>query len=128
MSEAQAIIIFDGVCNLCNGAVRFITRHDPNEMFRFVALQSEQGQALLNQYQLSHVALDSVIVIKPERCYLRSDAVIEIAKSLTGIAVIFRWLGFLPKPLRDRCYDLIAKYRYQIFGRRVQCDRPTDNE
>ena len=125
MTELQAIVIFDGICNLCDGAVRFIVRHDPNASFRFVALQSPAGQALLAENQLTDVALDSVIVIKPERCYLRSDAVIEIAKSLTGIGALLQYLHFFPKPLRDGAYDLLAKYRYQIFGKK--CVLPTDS-
>ena len=129
VSERQVIVIFDGVCNLCDGGVRFIARRDPQHYFRFVALQSEQGQALLNQYQLSHVALDSVIVIKLQHAYLRSDALIEIAKSMTGSARLLRYLRVLPKWLRDGWYNLVAKYRYQIFGKKSLCQLPTpDNQ
>ncbi|MGS0676006.1 thiol-disulfide oxidoreductase DCC family protein [Shewanella sp. 0m-4] len=122
MAEVKATIIFDGVCNLCDGAVQFVRRHDPEEHFNFVALQSIQGQALLAQYQLSHLALDSVILIKQGRYYLRSDAVIEIANSLTGMAVLLRYLRFFPKPIREGSYNLLAKYRYRLFGKKNSCN------
>ncbi|MCL1146920.1 DCC1-like thiol-disulfide oxidoreductase family protein [Shewanella marinintestina] len=124
MSDMQAVVIFDGACNLCDGAVSVITRHDQHNEFELVALQSLQGQSLLRQYQLTDIALDSVILIKSGRYYLRSDAVIEIAKSLSSPASGLRYLAYLPKALRNSGYNLVAKYRYRLFGQKALCRLP----
>ena len=123
-AKQTAVVIFDGVCNLCDGAVSVITRHDPHKEFELVALQSIQGQALLSQYQLTDVAMDSVILIKQQQCYLRSDAVIEIAKRLHGAPHLLRYAVLLPRALRNAIYNFIAKHRYRLFGQKAICRLP----
>ncbi|GIU48666.1 thiol-disulfide oxidoreductase [Shewanella sairae] len=125
-TEQTAVVIFDGVCNLCDGAVSFIVRHAPNASFRFVALQSPEGKLLLAKHQLVDIALDSVILLKQQRYYLRSDAVIEIAKSFTGMAAVIKYVGILPKGLRDGAYNLLAKHRYRLFGKKDLCGLPSN--
>ncbi|WP_299808812.1 thiol-disulfide oxidoreductase DCC family protein [uncultured Shewanella sp.] len=124
MSSEKAIVIFDGACNLCDGAVCVITKHDPNSVFELVALQSMQGRALLSQYQLTDVAMDSVILIKQGRYYLRSDAIIEIAKSLSGAPSLAKYVAFFPRGLRNATYNFIAKHRYRLFGQKAICQLP----
>ncbi|MCL1140231.1 thiol-disulfide oxidoreductase DCC family protein [Shewanella pneumatophori] len=124
ITEQTAVVIFDGACNLCDGAVSVITRHDPHKEFELVALQSIQGQALLSQYQLTDVAMDSVVLIKQQHSYLRSDAVIEIAKRLHGWPRLLRHAALLPKGLRNAIYNLIAKHRYRLFGQKAICQLP----
>ncbi|MCK8046148.1 DCC1-like thiol-disulfide oxidoreductase family protein [Shewanella sp. 1CM18E] len=123
-TEQNAVVIFDGACNLCDGAVSVITRHDPHKVFELVALQSNQGKALLSQYQLTDVAMDSVILIKQEQCYLRSDAVIEIVKRLQGWPCLLRHTALLPRGLRNAIYNFIAKHRYRLFGQKAICQLP----
>ncbi|MCS7067669.1 MAG: thiol-disulfide oxidoreductase DCC family protein [Meiothermus sp.] len=124
--EAPIIVLFDGVCNLCNGVVRFIVRHDPEGRFRFAAQQSAVGQALLEQYGVpaSEALADSVVVIEGGRAYLESDAALVIVRHLKGYGWL-RALRHLPKPLRDGLYRLIARHRYRIFGRQASCPVPT---
>ena len=121
------IILFDGVCNLCDFSVQFVIKHDKNAYFHFAAQQSEVGQDLVKKYQLE--SLDSIILIKDETSYTYSSAVIEIAKHLDGgwkYLAIFR---FLPTVIRDFIYKLVAKYRYSIFGKKDVCMIPTlENE
>ncbi|RDI96272.1 thiol-disulfide oxidoreductase DCC family protein [Meiothermus sp. QL-1] len=123
--ESHTVVLFDGVCNLCNGVVRFILRHDPEGRFRFAAQQSEVGQALLRRYGLGGTPLaDSVVVIEGNRVYLESDAALAILRRLPGYAWLYA-LRHLPRPLRDGLYRLVARHRYRIFGRQEACWRPT---
>lgn len=124
--KAPVIVLFDGVCNLCNGVVRFIIRRDPEGCFRFAAQQSEVGQALLERYGIpQHQALaDSVVVIAEGRAFLDSDAALEILRRLRGCGWLYA-LRHLPKPLRDGLYRLVARNRYRLFGRRTSCAVPT---
>lgn len=121
------IILFDGICNLCNGTVQFIIKHDPNEYFRFASLQSKAGSRLVKEFELQG-ALNTVILIENGKHFEKSDAVLKIARRLGGwkLLTLF-WI--LPKPVRDFVYDLIARNRYNWFGKRESCMIPTpENE
>ncbi|MGF1753446.1 thiol-disulfide oxidoreductase DCC family protein [Vibrio makurazakiensis] len=121
------IVIFDGVCNLCDGSVRFIINRDPTAKFVFTPMQSEHAQTLLKKHNLSELTLDSVVLIKGERSFIQSDAAIEIAKELHGF---WRWLRIfkiIPAPIRNFLYQWVAKNRYKIFGRRDVCIAPSPN-
>jgi predicted DCC family thiol-disulfide oxidoreductase YuxK len=121
------IILFDGVCNLCDFSVQFVIKHDKNAYFHFAAQQSEVGQDLVKKYQLQ--TLDSIILIKDETSYTYSSAVIEIAKHLDGVLKYLAIFRFLPTVIRDFIYKLVAKYRYSIFGKKDVCMIPTlENE
>lgn len=124
----QAIILFDGVCNFCNSSVNFIIDRDPKNYFTFGALQSIKGQALLQRYDLSQTALDTLILIEGKQIYPRSTAALRIAKRLSGLWPLFYCFVIIPRFLRDPIYDLIAKYRYKIFGKREVCRVPTAEE
>ncbi len=120
MEEKQPIILFDGFCNLCNGTVDFLMKHDKKKQFSFVSLQSDKGKVFIREYQIpSHT--DSVLLIKSNHIYSESDAVVEIATMLN-----FPWksavcLKFLPKIIRNRIYRFVAKNRYRWFGKRESC-------
>lgn len=118
-----AIILFDGVCNLCNGTVQFVIKHDPDEYFRFASLQSQAGKGLLKEHDLQR-SLNTVILIEGGKFYEKSDAVLKIAGRLRGwkLLSVF-WI--LPKPIRDFVYDLISRNRYYWFGKRESCMLPT---
>jgi predicted DCC family thiol-disulfide oxidoreductase YuxK len=119
------LILFDGVCNLCNGAVQFIIRRDPTLKFRFASLQSDFGRAQLLKFHRDPSVLHSLVVIEHETFFERSDAVLRIARRLGGV---WSWIGvfrYIPRVIRDLWYDTVARYRYKIFGRTEACMVPT---
>jgi len=122
---AHPIILFDGVCNLCSRAVRFVLKRDCPKAFRFAAMQSEAGRKFLGQFGLPEGGVDYLVLVERGRCYMKSDAVIRIAARLTPLwrcwALVAR---LVPRFLRDLKYDLIARWRYRIFGRRSTCLLP----
>jgi predicted DCC family thiol-disulfide oxidoreductase YuxK len=121
------IVLFDGVCNLCNRTVRFIIRHDSRARFQFASQQSAAGRRLLRQHGIPTSAglAGGVVVIEGERVWLDSDAIFRILYRLGGVWSIPAALRFFPKPLRDWAYRLIARNRYRIFGRLERCMVPT---
>jgi predicted DCC family thiol-disulfide oxidoreductase YuxK len=120
------IVLFDGVCNLCNSTVLFLIKHDNNNQLRFSAQQTEAGKNIMLQNNIA-TNNNSVIFIKETKVYDKSDAVIEIAKLLKGWPSIFQYIFILPKRFRDFFYDLIAKNRYRIFGKRNECAIPSES-
>ena len=125
-NSQQHILLFDGVCNLCNSIVQFTIKNDPKGKFKFASLQSESGQALLKNLGLPTDDLDSFVFIKGNNYFLKSSAGLNVLKELGGIWKLFYILIIFPKPLRDFVYGLIAKTRYRIFGKRDVCMVPTD--
>ena len=126
IAQNQPIIIFDGVCNLCNQAVNFIIRRDDNAIFLFTPMQSQYAQNLLKQHHLDNFDGDSVLLIKAGACYLRTNAALEIAKDLDGLWFMFNILKIIPSAVRDFFYNLLAHNRYRLFGQRNHCMVPTD--
>lgn len=120
-----SILLFDGVCNLCNGIVQFIIKHDPNAKFKFASLQSETGQALLRMFGLKTDDFDTFVLVRGEKYFVRSSAVLRVLDELGGIWKLFYVFIFLPAPLRDFFYNAIANSRYKLFGRRESCMVPT---
>ncbi len=122
-------ILFDGVCNLCNGFVQFVIRHDPAGRFRFAALQSAAGQALLAAQGLAPAtgaaAPESVLLLSGGRLYSHSGAVLRIAQGLGGAWRLAAVGWVLPRPWRDALYRLVARHRYRWFGREESCWLPT---
>jgi predicted DCC family thiol-disulfide oxidoreductase YuxK len=116
------LILFDGVCNLCNGAVQFIITRDKKEKFRFASLQSSLGRKFIDQ---SRVSTETIMLIKNNKIYDRSSAALEIAKDLSGAWPALYIFKIVPKFLRDGIYNLIAKNRYRWFGKKDECMIPS---
>jgi len=122
------IILFDGFCNFCNRTINIILKHDKDSYFQFAPSQSNAGIDILQQFDLDQKASASVILIDNEKVYTKTDAVVQIATHLNGWPKLFRLIKFIPKPIRDFGYDLIAKNRYALFGKRATCRIPEASE
>lgn len=119
------VLLFDGVCNLCNASVNFVIDHDHAGRVKVGAIQSDAGQALLREYHLDPAYLDSLVLLDDGRAYVKSDAALRLARYLDGPWAWLDVLRALPKGLRDTVYDVIAKNRYRWFGVRDACRLPT---
>ena len=122
------IVLFDGICNLCNASVRFITRHDKNNTIQFASLQSETSKELLLKMNIDSQKIDSIIFITDEMIFFKSNAAIEIAKMLDGFPNYLKYFQFIPRPIRDYVYDMIAKNRYRLFGKTCSLQTPNQNK
>jgi len=123
--DPRAIVLFDGVCNLCNASVTFIIDRDRRGRFAFAPLQSEVGRALLRRHGPWPDAIDSVVLVEGGRAYTRSRAALRIARRLDGAWPLLYGLAVLPTPVLDALYDLVARNRYRLFGRTGACRVPT---
>ena len=119
------VILFDGVCNLCNASVQFIIKRDKKQIFRFAALQSQFGQKVVDSFNLSDKKIDSVILLENNSVKIKSDAALRIAKQLGGIYSLLYVFIILPKFIRNSVYDFIARNRYSWFGKQESCMIPT---
>ncbi|MBK7629734.1 MAG: thiol-disulfide oxidoreductase DCC family protein [Ignavibacteriales bacterium] len=122
------IILFDGVCNLCNYWVNFIIDRDKQNFFKFAALQSEKGKELIDKFDLPKDDFDSFILISENNIYKKSTAAFEILKHLNGLIKILFPLKYLPVVFTDFFYNFIARNRYKIFGKKESCRIPTKEE
>ena len=119
------IILFDDVCNLCNNTVAFLIKHDKNNIFKFTASQTIAGKNIISQYSVLNEG-KSVVFIKDGNIFYKSDAIIEIARQLNGWPHLFKYACLFPQFLRDGMYNLIAKNRYSLFGKKETCMVPTE--
>jgi predicted DCC family thiol-disulfide oxidoreductase YuxK len=117
----QKVVLFDGVCNLCNSGVQFIIRHDARRQFLFGSLQGEAGQAYLKKFNLPADSLHSFILIEGEQVYTHSTAALRVLKHLGGGWKLFYGLIIIPKFARDGMYNFIARNRYKWFGKKEAC-------
>ncbi|WP_282111722.1 thiol-disulfide oxidoreductase DCC family protein [Maribacter stanieri] len=126
MESNKKIILFDGVCNLCNNTVQFVIKRDVNDIFRFTPLQSDTAKKLLHERNIDIDDIDSIILIEPNVAYYtKSTAALEIGKELKGydgLSVILLWL---PESFRNIVYDYVAKNRYKWYGKKESCMIPT---
>ncbi|MDG2433667.1 DCC1-like thiol-disulfide oxidoreductase family protein [Flavobacterium sp.] len=122
----KKIILFDGVCNLCNQAVQFIIERDKKDVFRFVALQSDLGVAICQYIGVDSTQLDSIILFEPGKAYYyKSEAALRIASDLGfmySLAGVFR---IIPEKIRNHIYDYVAINRYKWYGKKGSCMIPT---
>ena len=125
IGEAKPVILFDGVCNLCNSSVQFIINRDPQVKFHFAALQSETGGRLLQSSDLPTQVFQSIVLIKNGTVYQKSDAALEIARQLSGLWPALYAFKIVPPFFRDFVYNQIAKNRYGWFGKKDHCMIPT---
>ncbi|MEO0570465.1 MAG: thiol-disulfide oxidoreductase DCC family protein [Bacteroidota bacterium] len=124
--ENKKIILFDGVCNLCNGVIQFVIKRDKKDLFRYAALQSELGEQLTKERGIDTSKVDSFVLIEPGKAYfIKSDAALEIAGDLNGLWPIFKMFKWVPTAIRNVVYDFVARNRYRWFGRKDQCMIPT---
>ena len=119
------IILFDGVCNLCNAAVQYVIKHDKRKLFHFASLQSEAGQMFLKKHFLSSTDFNSFILVYEDKIYSKSTAALMVAKNLDGAIKLLSGFIIVPVFIRDAVYNLIARNRYKWFGKQDNCMIPT---
>lgn len=121
------LILFDGVCNLCNTSVQFIIKHDKNNLFKFASLQSETGRKLLKKYNYSNNTTNTFVLIYDNMVYTKSDAALLTAKLLGSWWRLMYYFRFIPRKARNGIYSFIARNRYKWFGKSETCMIPDDN-
>ena len=121
----KKIILFDGVCNLCNGAITFIIQRDKKDIFRYAPLQSEIGKELAAKHHIDLNKVDSIILVTEDKAYAKSTAALRIAKQLSAGWPLLAVFLILPRFLRDGVYDFIARNRHRWFGKKEACMIPT---
>jgi predicted DCC family thiol-disulfide oxidoreductase YuxK len=121
----ERLVLFDGVCKLCNGWAKFLIRHDQQQLFRLASVQSVEGQAILQYFGLPLDHFDTMAYIEDGQLLVRSTAVLRILAQLSRPWRWLAWLRLCPRPLRDWCYDRIALNRYRLFGRYDSCLIPS---
>lgn len=119
------VLLFDGVCNLCNGFVQWVIERDPAGEFSFAALQSDAGQTLLERHDLPTADFDTVVLVEGDDYFTKSTAALRVARRLGLPYSLLYAFVVVPRFLRDRVYDLVAEHRYRVFGRRDSCMMPT---
>jgi predicted DCC family thiol-disulfide oxidoreductase YuxK len=121
----RVLLLIDGVCNLCNGSVRFILPRDRRKRFVFASLQSAAGQRILERLGLDREEFHTMVLLEGDRTYLESTAALRIFRHLGGLWRLVYGFILVPRPVRDRVYRFIARNRYRWFGRSDQCSLPT---
>ena len=120
----KPLLLFDGVCNLCNSSVQFVIKHDKKQQFLFSSLQSDAAKEILLQYDETNLNLDSIILIYNAKIYSKSSAILKIVKLLGDFYSFGIIFYIIPKFIRDKVYDFIAKNRYKWYGKRESCMLP----
>lgn len=124
-AQKHAIILFDGVCNLCNHSVQFIIQHDCEGYFLFASLQSRMAESLFSAYQIPSSRLGSIVLIEEGRFFTESTAVLRICRRLDGLWKGLNVLVIIPRVIRDALYRRFAMHRYKFFGKKETCILPT---
>ena len=126
LPKNKKIILFDGVCNLCESSVQFIIKHDNKDVFRFTAIQSDLGQKIIKHIGIDISKTDSIILYEPGISYhYKGEAALFIAQDLSGIYSLLSYLNFIPNFIKNGVYDYIAKNRYKWYGKKEACMIPT---
>jgi predicted DCC family thiol-disulfide oxidoreductase YuxK len=121
----KSIILFDGVCNLCNTSVQFIIKNDPKKQFLFTSLQSDVAKEILLHHTSKKINLSTIILIKNGHIYDKSTAVLLISKELNNFYSLCYFFMIIPKFIRDGIYMVISKNRYKWFGKKEKCMLPS---
>ena len=122
------IILFDGVCNLCNSSVQFIIKRNKKQHFYYASLQSDVAKEILLQHLEKKITLDTIVFVEKGNIYTKSTAALRISRYLDGLWKFAYVLIIIPRPIRDAFYDFVAKKRYMWFGKRESCMIPTDDQ
>lgn len=125
LNKPESVILFDGVCNLCSGAVQFVIKRDPAATFKFASLQSDYGQQQLERFGLDKSSFHSIILIRGDQFFERSDAALEITRGLRRGWPLLYGFKIVPRFIRDGIYNLIGRNRYKLFGKKDACWIPT---
>ena len=126
LPQDKKIILFDGVCNLCDASVQYIIKHDKKDVFRFVSLQSELGEKIINYIGVNRSKTDSIVVYDPRIAYYtKAEATLIIAKELGGWISLLSIFSILPTFIQNFGYDIVAKNRYKWYGKKESCMLPT---
>lgn len=126
LPKDKKIILFDGVCNYCNDKINYIIKNDKQDIFRFVAIQSEKGQEII-KYLGINCSVDSIILYEPGFAYyIKSEAVFRIIKHLSSSVRLLLIFNFIPTRIKNIFYDIIAKNRYNWYGKKESCMMPTE--
>ncbi len=124
--DKKVILLFDGVCNLCNASVNFILSRDKKDRFRFAALQSDEGKTILADWKLPAGEIDSVVLLENGTAYFRSEAALRILKNLGGAWILLYVFVIVPVFIRDPIYNWIARNRFKWYGKRETCRVPDE--
>lgn len=127
MVSSSPIILFDGICNLCNRSIQFVIKHDKEKVYRFAAFQSKAGQKLLQQYNLPLKQYSSFLLIENNKAYSQSTAALKVAKNLSGLVKLAVVFNIVPAGIRNIVYNFVARNRYQWFGKKRSCMVPTQD-
>ena len=126
LPQDKKIILFDGVCNLCDASIQYIIKHDKKDVFRFVSLQSKLGEKIINYIGVDTDKTDSMILYLPKIAYYtKAEAVLRVAKELGGLVSMLNIFSILPKFIQNFGYDILAKNRYKWYGKKENCMMPT---
>ncbi len=128
MSSGRSVVLFDGVCNLCNASVDFILKRDKANRFLVGALQEDAAKKFLSRFEVNSDYLDSLVLIEDGKIFFRSTAALKIAKNLSGFWPFLYVFMVIPTFLRDRVYNWIGRNRYRWFGKKSTCRLPTEEE
>jgi predicted DCC family thiol-disulfide oxidoreductase YuxK len=132
-ADVRRIVLYDGLCGMCDAVVQFLLRHDRKDAFRFAPQQGEAARQVLARHALDSATMETICVIEnynspQEAVYTRSDAALRIADGLGGIWTLTLAARLLPRSFRDACYDFVARNRYRIFGRITECRLPCEGD
>lgn len=127
MADLPNLILFDGVCVLCNGWARFVARHDRGQVFRLATAQSDVGQGIYRQLNLSPVTFDTLVVHLNGRYHTDTDAILTVLSQFGGLWRLVNAARLIPRPARDWAYRHLARNRYRWFGRHDACPLPDAN-
>lgn len=125
MQQEHDIVLFDGVCNLCNGAILFIIKRDKKDRFRFAPLESDIGKKLLDLHGIDPNKIDSIVLVSGDHAFAKAGAALRISKQLSGLWPLLYFFIIIPKIIADFVYDFIARNRYKWFGKKESCMIPT---
>ena len=122
------IICYDGICNFCNRWVSLLLKLDKKNHFKYLWLQSETAKSILSKHQFDATHVSTIVYLNKGKLYTKSTAVIKILSDLKGMWILTKLLLLIPKIIRDTIYIIIARYRYQLFGKQDSCKRPNVNQ